>query len=162
MADEARRTGFWHTLPGILTTVAGCITALGGLIVALTQAGMLGKERTPATDSPVAPPAALDGRWHAQIRYPWGVTQDEVFALRVEGGRVLGTASYLGVPRAIEGGTLDGSRVEFSTRAEEFAGEERRAFENRYDGIIAPRGIQFELRDTRGGTPIEFTARRSP
>jgi hypothetical protein len=160
MADDTRTTGFWRTVPGILTAAAGLVTAVAGLVVALTQAGVLaggGK----AGASAGSPPAAIDGRWHARVSYPWGVTQDEVFTLRLEGGRVVGTASYLGVPRAIEGGTTDGPRVEFSTRAEEFSGAERRTFENRYDGLVSARGIQFELRDSRGTAPVEFTARRA-
>jgi hypothetical protein len=161
MADDARTTGFWRTMPGILTGVAGLVTAVAGLVVALTQAGIVGSRGAAPNASSGSPPAALDGRWHARVSYPWGVTKDEVFTFRVEGGRVLGTATYLGVPRAIEGGAVDGARVEFSTRAEEFSGTERRTYENRYDGLVSARGIQFELRDSRGNAPTEFTARRT-
>jgi hypothetical protein len=155
-ARDTREPGFWRTVPGVLTAVAGVITAAAGLVVALTQAGVLRRA------GPARPPVAIDGRWRAQVRYPWGATHDETFVLRVEGERVYGEATYLGVPRAIEEGTVEGARVEFFTRAEEISGADRRSFENRYDGLVAPRGIQFELRDTRGGELVEFTASRVP
>ena len=158
MTDDARTTGFWRTVPGILTAVAGLDTAVAGLVVALTQAGVLAGGK----DAPAGPPAALDGRWRAPVRYAWGVTQDEEFVFRVEGGRVLGSATYLGVPRALEDGAVSGTRVTFSTRADELSGPERRSFANHYDGVVSARGIQFELRDTRGNPPAEFTARRAP
>jgi hypothetical protein len=146
--------------------VAGLVTAVAGLVVALTQAGVLSGDdesaapaAAPATATPVA---AIDGRWRAQVRYPWGVTQDEVFAFRVEDDSVHGSATYLGVSRAIEGGAISGARVTFTTRGEELLGAERRSYENRYDGIVSVRGIQFELRDSRGNPPVEFTARRAP
>jgi hypothetical protein len=162
MADDARTaTGFWRTVPGILTAVAGLITAVAGLVAALTQAGVLGGGGKPDA-RPAAPTVALDGRWRARVSYPWGVTRDEVFTLRVEDGRVLGTATYLGVPRAVENGAVAGTRVEFTTRAEEFSGADRRTYENHYDGLLSPRGIHFELRDSRGGAPVEFTAGRAP
>lgn len=37
--DEAGYTGWWSTLPGILTAIAGIITAIGGLIGILYQSG---------------------------------------------------------------------------------------------------------------------------
>ena len=161
MTDEARAPGFWRTVPGVLTAVAGVLTAAAGLVVALSQAGVLPRA-TEAGDAPAAPAAALAGRWRAEVRYPWGAAHEETFDLRVEGGRVHGRATYLGEPRAIEGGAVEGARVTFTTRAEEISDGERRAFENRYDGLVSPRGIQFELHDTRGGAPTEFTARRVP
>jgi hypothetical protein len=161
--DDARTVGFWRTVPGVLTAIAAVITAVAGLVVALNQAGVFARDGDGETGAaPAAPSAAIDGRWRARVDYPWDVTQEETFELRVEGERVLGRASFLGVPRAIEDGTISAARVEFTTRAEELSGGERRQFQNRYDGLVTPRGIQFELRDTRGNPPVEFTARRVP
>jgi hypothetical protein len=36
---KPKSTGWWQTLPGILTATAGILTAIGGLIVAFQQAG---------------------------------------------------------------------------------------------------------------------------
>jgi hypothetical protein len=37
--DTKSKTGWWSTLPGVLTAIAGLITAVAGLIVALHQIG---------------------------------------------------------------------------------------------------------------------------
>jgi len=41
MGEKPESTGWWQTLPGILTATAGILTAIGGLIVAFHQAGFL-------------------------------------------------------------------------------------------------------------------------
>jgi len=38
----AKKRSFWSTVPGILTGLAAVITAVGGLLLALSQAGLLG------------------------------------------------------------------------------------------------------------------------
>ena len=156
MAEGEAREGFWRTIPGILTAGAGIVSAVAGLVIALTQAGLLGSalKGDAAVESP-----PIDGVWSAQVVYPWA-SHEESFDFRVEEGRVYGRASYLGYPRAIEGGTVSAGRIVFTTRAEQILGTEQTSFENRYDGVIAPRGIQFVLQDTRGNGPIEFTAVR--
>lgn len=37
MAEDEPRKSWWHTLPGILTSVTATITALGGLVIAINQ-----------------------------------------------------------------------------------------------------------------------------
>jgi hypothetical protein len=155
MSADGGREGFWRTVPGILTAVAGTISAVAGLVIALSQAGVM-SPREAATRIEESPP--VDGVWSAQVTYPWNASYAETFDLRVEEGRVRGTASYLGTPRAIEEGTVAGDRITFLTRVQEILGDETRSYENRYDGRIAPRGIQFSLQDTRGEGPIEFMA----
>ena len=154
--------GFWRSIPGILTAGAGIVSAVAGLVIALSQAGLIGSgPRAGAGQSAAeAPTVALDGTWSAQVAYPWNASHAETFELRVEDGRIYGRASYLGVPRGIEEGTVSGDRVSFFTRAEEMIGSETRAYRNRYDGRVAPRGIQFVLQDDRGTEPVEFTAVR--
>jgi len=67
MADKDTAQSWWHTLPGILTGVAGVITALGALAAALHQAGWLGSGPTSAiaadtvSTMPPAAPAGLAG-----------------------------------------------------------------------------------------------------
>ena len=156
MPEDAKSGGFWRSAPGMLTAAAGIITATAGLVAALSQAGFLRPEPEARAETPVA----IGGTWTAQVVYPWDLTQEETFSFRVEEDQVIGTATYLGAPRSIEAGHLAGATLSFSTRAEEFLGDERRSFENRYDGMVTPRGINFVLQDTRGNGPIEFTARR--
>lgn len=160
MQETAAAGGFWGSVPGILTAVAAVLTAGAGLVAALAQAGVL-RRRAAGPDAPPGGAAAdPSGHWTARVAYPWEVTVDETFRFRVEDGRVVGTATYLGAPRAIEGAALAGDRLTFSTRAEEIFGQERRAYQNLYDGKISGRGILFLLQDTRGYGPVEFTARR--
>ncbi len=56
--EKPKSTGWWLTVPGILTAVAAILTALGGLIVASRQAGFFEHtpERTPTmqTSSTIA------------------------------------------------------------------------------------------------------------
>jgi hypothetical protein len=155
MSAEDGTGGFWRTIPGILTAVAGTISAVAGLVIALSQAGLTspGKAADPVAESP-----PIDGVWSAQVTYPWNDSYAEAFDFQVEEGRIRGTASYLGSPRAIEEGTVSGDRVTFLTRAEQIMGDERQSYENRYDGKIAARGILFSWQDTRGEGPIEFMA----
>jgi len=57
MSDDNKPTtqskgGFWSTLPGILTGVAGVITAIGALIVAISQTeGIQGNDTDSSTNS---------------------------------------------------------------------------------------------------------------
>jgi hypothetical protein len=61
VADDAeRKRGWWHTMPGALTAVAGLITAIATLLVALDQLGTWGDDGaanappSAASDSPAA------------------------------------------------------------------------------------------------------------
>jgi hypothetical protein len=101
----------------------------------------------------------IDGDWEAPVTYGWGVTATERFRLRVDGGTVAGTASFLGVPRGILDGRLDGDRIVFRTPIEGGAGSP--AFSNGYRGRVQADGIHFVLQDDRGSPPVEFTARRA-
>lgn len=154
MSEERESGGFWRSVPGLLTAAAAAITALAGLVAALSQAGLF------APGAEVPPGGSVTGQWTAQVLYPWNVSHEETFSFRVEDGRVVGSATFLGTPRGIEEGRVDGERLSFTTRAEELLGEELRGFEMRYDGLVSVRGINFVLQDTRGNGPIEFTARR--
>lgn len=167
---------FWRTVPGMLTAFAGAVTAIAGLVAVLSDAGILGPDerlaanpaRAAAENStalvdpvrPVEPPAEIAGVWRGAVTYPWGITVEETLDVRVIDERVIGTLSYLGVGRTIESPELAGNRISFTTRAEEILGDETRPYENRYDGLITPRGIEFILVDSRGTGPVEFTLRR--
>ncbi len=55
MAEEAKQTGWWQTLPGILTAIAGILTAVGGLVLVLHQTGLLGKPAEGAVSKTTEP-----------------------------------------------------------------------------------------------------------
>jgi hypothetical protein len=82
----------------------------------------------------------------------------ERFRLAVDGDVLSGTASFLGVPRGIVDGRIDGDTVTFRTRIE--AGPGSPAFVNAYRGRVARDGIRFVLQDDRGTPPATFLARR--
>jgi hypothetical protein len=53
------RTSWWQTLPGVVTAIAALLTAAGGLILALSQAGLLNRGHgQPAPTPPAATVAA--------------------------------------------------------------------------------------------------------
>ncbi len=105
-----------------------------------------------------APPPAVAGDWVAPVRYAWGTETTERFHFAVDGAVVSGTASFLGVPRGIVDGRLDGHAVTLRTRIE--AGPGAPGFVNTYRGRVHDDGIRFVLQDDRGTPPAEFVARR--
>lgn len=62
MSDEEQPRSWWHTLPGIITTLTATVTALTGLVVAINQAGWLGPPTPPVVTRGAAPtPPAPSG-----------------------------------------------------------------------------------------------------
>jgi hypothetical protein len=49
MAEEPKSGGWWQTVPGVLTAVAGFISAMAALIIALHQVGIVGGEEPAST-----------------------------------------------------------------------------------------------------------------
>jgi hypothetical protein len=111
-----------------------------------------------------ASPLRVAGDWNAEVTYPWGATHIERFAFTVEGHEVLGTASFLGTPRAIVQGTLDGDALRFETRTQEVVGDwtAPRDVVHRYRGMIAGDAIEFRMQSAGGSSdvPVEFRASR--
>jgi hypothetical protein len=142
---------FWRTIPGLLTAVAGLVTAVTGLLLALPKVGLLERPRTPAN---------ISGVWVADVTYGWGATYKERFSLQADGTRVVGTATFLGVPRAAVGGTLDGDTFSFTVQGEELLGADRRPFQLTYRGTVVGGGLHVVVEDSRGHPPIQFAAMR--
>lgn len=111
-------------------------------------------------------PPDIDGRWAASVRYEWGLTQKEHFDFRWMDGALRGSGSFLGVPRAIEEGRLDGANLSFSTRSMEVAGNDPpRELRHRYDGVIEGDTIRFSLETTGDAgrrLATDFIATRAP
>jgi len=126
---------------------------VGALVVTGVLAAFLASRRRGA-DTP-----RIDGEWEAPVQYSWGVQATERFRLRADRDVINGTASFLGLPRGIVDGRLEGDRVTFRTRIE--SGQGSPEFNNGYRGRIDRDEIRFVLQDDRGSPPVEFTARRA-
>lgn len=107
---------------------------------------------------------SLAGRWQAQVKYDWGAEHAERFELRLENGEVHGTASYLGVARTIEQGTLRNAQLSFVTRSQETLGDgPAREVTHRYRAQLKAGELQVVLESGGGHSvhpPVEFIARR--
>lgn len=107
-------------------------------------------------------PIALAGNWSAEVTYDWGDKYTEHFSFSLDDAAVIGSASFLGVPRGIVDGSLSGDRVLFQTRTEEMNSDSKAGIVHRYRGTITGDSIAFTMQ-TEGGSssvPIQFTARR--
>jgi hypothetical protein len=113
---------------------------------------------------PAGSVGAVAGEWQAEVTYEWGAKYTERMSLKLDGRDVSGTASFLGVPRGITAGTLDGDRIAFETRTEEAAGDfsQPRTVVHRYRGRMAGSTIAFTMQTDGGSSrvPTEFTATR--
>ena len=83
----------------------------------------------------------------------------------VENGEVLGTASYLGLPRMVEQGQLKGEHLSFFTRSQEVLGDgPGKAVTHRYRGVLRQDELRFTLESGGGHSvhaPVAFVARRA-
>jgi hypothetical protein len=62
MSDGENPKSWWHTLPGVITSLTAAITALAGLIVAIQQTGWFGPQTSPVITAPsTATPTAPTG-----------------------------------------------------------------------------------------------------
>lgn len=111
--------------------------------------------------------AAVAGEWSAEVAYSWGAKYHEVFSLKTDGAEVTGTASFLGVPRGIVRGALDGNRITFETTTQEVMGgdwQNPSDIVHRYRGTIEDGRITFTMQSEGGSSraiPVEFVAERT-
>ncbi|UCV26980.1 toll/interleukin-1 receptor domain-containing protein [Ferribacterium limneticum] len=143
---------------------------LAGLVlVALVALGLKGlwPERSPDAGSPASGQLtpALSGRWVAQVKYDWGAEHAEILDLHLSKGEIHGTASYLGLPRMLEQGRVDGEQLSFITHSQEVLGEgPGREVTHRYRGVFKQGELHFVLESSGGHTahiPVAFVARPS-
>ena len=158
---------FWSSVPGIITAVAGLLAAVTALITALTGTGLFSPGARPAASSPSsaeAPaPAFADvsGQWEANVTYGWGATHKERFAFQINGDRLTGTGTFLGVPRPLTEGVVKGAQIQFVIPLEEIIGTERRAYQLRYTGAAVNGGLHVQVMDSRGNADVQFAAARA-
>jgi len=115
-----------------------------------------------ALDQVVSTPAAgFAGTWQATVKYGWGDTHQEIFSFELDDGELLGTASYVGTPRAIQYGKISGSKITFQTKSLTMLGGKTYEEKHQYSGKLMDGQIKFRLQtetgyDTR--LPEIFTA----
>jgi hypothetical protein len=146
----------------IAAAVVGIVAALGaGAMMYWRSCCAAPVENRPVAE--VVPPAVqMAGSWTAPVAYPWGVQMTERFAFTVDRNVLTGTASFLGVPRGLVEGTIDGDRIRFETRTGEL-GSDQTVLTHRYRGRVSADTIDFTMQTERGGIPdveITFTASR--
>jgi hypothetical protein len=108
-----------------------------------------------------APAAGFTGTWQATVKYSWGDTHQEIFTFELEDGELLGTASYVGTPRAIQDGKISGNKITFQTKSLSMLGDKTYEEKHQYSGTLVDGKIKFRLQtqtgyDTR--LPEIFTA----
>lgn len=142
--------------------------ALAAMLVAalswwMVGPGVLNPAIGPVT-GPVIEPATVAGVWTGRVDYPWGVSMDERFEFVPVGEELMGSAGYLGLPRAIESGRLIDGRLQFSSRTEVVSGSDPpRELTHRYVGTPEAGQIAFSLHTSGAGSAepvVRFTVRR--
>lgn len=108
--------------------------------------------------------AAVAGEWGADVTYPWNLAVRERYVFTLDKGRIDGSASFLGVPRALEAVAWDAGRLRFQTRSETVAGNAPvRGLVQRYEVWREGEALRVRVHIHRGGAvdpPLEFVAQR--
>jgi len=109
-------------------------------------------------------PQALVGEWSAEVAYPWNLTLREHYVFTLADGRVGGSASFLGVPRALEAVEWEDGRLRFLTRSETVSGNEPpREMGQLYEVWREGETLRVRLQIRRSHSvdaPLEFVAER--
>jgi hypothetical protein len=108
-------------------------------------------------------PPSVEGTWYADVAYSWGVTASEQFEFRVDGERLLGTASFGGArfPRRIHEGKIAGDRLFFVIKLQVRHGQNEREVIYEYAGQVKGPTIEFTL-DNEGEPKTRLVAARTP
>ncbi len=104
--------------------------------------------------------AAITGSWAADVKYDWGDKYTEAFWFQPEGGKLFGTASFLGTKRGIEEGKIEGEAISFFVRYQEISGTETREHKNYYWGKLAGSETAMRMQDDRGSPPVDLVLRK--
>lgn len=161
-ADVARlETALLRWLPPPAPSMRGARrrAALLAAVAAVLGAGGWWWLRGTAAD-----PAALAGEWRAEVVYPWNLTVRERFLFTVDDGRIGGSASFLGVARALEAVEWDAGRARFQTRSETVPGDGPvRQMVQKYEVWRDGEALHVRLQIHRSHAvdpPLEFAAHR--
>jgi len=121
------------------------LAAMTGLVALILVAAKLPVEQLFIAKS-------IDGIWYSYVPYSWGVSEMEQFDFSVNGGQVLGTATFGKSPQQIIDGNLAGKNLYFTTKLGD------KTFQ--YRGELSDSQIAFTL-DNDGELPTKFIAART-
>jgi hypothetical protein len=94
----------------------------------------------------IAPAAeSWAGTWRATVQYNWGAVHEETFKLELDEDELLGTASYLGVARAIQDGKASDRKISFVTKTLTMLGDKTYEEKHSYSGKMTDGKINFRL-----------------
>jgi hypothetical protein len=111
------------------------------------------------------PVAHFEGTWRSTIKYSWGDTHQEIFQFETDESDLLGTATYLGVPRVIQDGKINGGKIAFLTKSRTMMGDNTYEEKHQYSGKLVNGQINFRLLTETGydsRLPEIFTAVADP
>jgi hypothetical protein len=113
--------------------------------------------------SPASPSMDFMGTWRATVKYNWGVSYEEVFRFELDEDDLLGSATYVTVPRILQDAKIAGNRISFSTKSTSVAGDKTYEEKHQYSGKLVDGKINFRLQTESGDDsrlPETFTATR--
>lgn len=149
---------------------------IGGLLLALIAVGAVlinKKMREPQTGTvvPASPPivetvtnADIVGTWQGEVVYEWDNSKyTERFQFKPIADVLTGTASFLTVPRGIQGLELKGSAIAFETHTKGSMGDKEINYVHQYRGKVDGDTMRLVMQTTGGydaAVPREIVARR--
>jgi hypothetical protein len=157
----ARRRSRWAVA---VVAIGAAVLALAALVWQWQRSSV--PTSVGADDAPrAAQQARIDGEWRADVTYDWpNANYNERFTFTTDGAALHGSASFLGVPRGIVEGRLEGTGVGFVTRTTETTGGASTEALHRYRGRLVGDELRLVMQ-TEGGSsphvPVEFVARRT-
>ena len=103
------------------------------------------------------------GAWTGEVSYSRGGHFTEEFFFQPEGGKLFGTASFMGRKEGIEEGRIiEGEQIAFVVRYRDVSGDVARERKNYYWGRLEGETIRLRLQDDRGSAPLEWILIRKP
>jgi hypothetical protein len=118
------------------------------------------RKQAPSEPNTASLSAGLTGSWVGEVTYSWGAKYNEAFFFQPEGGKLFGTASFLGAKRGIEEGKVEGQSISFYARYEEVSGGESRERKNYYWGKQNGNEIIMRMQDDRGSPAVDWFLKR--
>jgi len=108
------------------------------------------------------PRAQVNGVWTAPVLYDWpNANFQERFDFSGSGNKLVGTATFLAVPRVVHEGRVEGDRLHFTTRSTELLGNTTREVLHRYSAQWVEGTLRF-VHLTEGANsvhlPVVFVA----
>jgi hypothetical protein len=158
---EVKSRRFGIPMVGVL---AIALALAGGLVLYRVMQPAARTNSEPAAQTQTVPTANVAGKWTAPVKYSWGDTAAETFDFEVTGQELSGTASFLGYPRGIFDGKIDGNRVSFMTKSITTVGDKSSEDKHYYKGTVDGDAIQFTMltdSSVESSVPVRFTATRS-